>query len=372
LVTIVAAPSKLNVLNDLNIKIYQSEKPGESQEKCEKAKNVEKDISGNAVNKENSSIAAADIKTRSEKTVKSEKCVKAKAKNVDMNNEATKSSPAVPKVLKMSSKFIMKGLKKQPERLSGIAVNKENSKIAIGDFSSHCVNIFNKAGDFLQAYGSHGNGKGKLSSPQGLAFLNEDELVIADNGNNRICIVNTRTGTLVKSFGDRVGGNEGLDNPRGVHVDDDCNIIVSDNHRIKVYTKDGELKFHFGLKKGERFSPVSVVTHDGRYYVSDRVNDVIQVFGNNDCLPTKISVIGKAGKGMDGQLSDPWGLTIDNDHNLLVCDNGNQRIQKFTLDGRFIAKTTNGGIIRWINHIAVLKDNHFMVTAGSDGVLIFQ
>ncbi|KAK3716072.1 hypothetical protein QZH41_007250 [Actinostola sp. cb2023] len=84
---------------------------------------------------------------------------------------------------------------------NGIAVNKTNSRIAVADDKSHCVRVFNMDGDLLLTYGSEGSGQGQLSGPEGLAFLNETDLVIADRGNNRICIVNTITGTLVKTFG---------------------------------------------------------------------------------------------------------------------------------------------------------------------------
>ena len=67
--------------------------------------------------------------------------------------------------------------------------------------------MFNTAGDLLLTYGSPGSGLGQLSIPRGLSFLNETDLVIADWGNHRICIVNTTTGTLVKTFGHHGNGN---------------------------------------------------------------------------------------------------------------------------------------------------------------------
>jgi len=109
----------------------------------------------------------------------------------------------------------------------GIAVNKTNSRIAVADWKSHCVRVFNMDGDLLLTYGSKGSGQGQLYGPAGLAFLNETDLVIADCGNHRICIVNTITGTLVKTFGCQGNGNGQFSASRGVHVDDDCNIIVT-------------------------------------------------------------------------------------------------------------------------------------------------
>ena len=149
---------------------------------------------------------------------------------VKVNGNHVSNSPLVMKVkpqqMKRTRQFTRKGV--TGNLCSGITSNKANTRIAITDDSSRCVHVFNTDGDRLLTYGSRGDGLGQLSNPDGLAFLNETDLVIADCGNHRICIVNTTTGTLVKTFGHRGNGNGELVGPRGVHVDDDCNIIVSD------------------------------------------------------------------------------------------------------------------------------------------------
>ncbi|KAK3697819.1 hypothetical protein QZH41_003095 [Actinostola sp. cb2023] len=201
---------------------------------------------------------------------------------------------------------------------SGIAVNKTNSRIAVADFTSHCVRVFNREGDLLLTYGSKGSGQRQLNCPHGLAFLNETDVVICDQWNHRICIVNTTTGKLVKTFGCHGNGNQQFKHPRGVNVDDDCNIIVCDtnNHRVQVFTKDGDYQYQFTVPSHNSFSPQCIVTHNGLFYVSDYSNKVIHVIEMKDKSPTRISTIGNAA----GQLQNPWGLAIDNNHNLLTAE----------------------------------------------------
>jgi len=50
---------------------------------------------------------------------------------------------------------------------------------------------------------------------------------------------------------------------------------------------------------------------------------------------TKSTKIGEYGSG-DGQLDSPSGIAFDLDGNLLVVDTGNNRVQKFAKDGKFI------------------------------------
>ncbi|XP_031556929.1 uncharacterized protein LOC116293616 [Actinia tenebrosa] len=173
----------------------------------------------------------------------------------------------------------------------------------------HCKNHPNQ---------SQGSGEGQLNTPEGLAFLNDTDLVIADCNNHRICIVNTTTGTLVKTFGNQGNRDGEFCSPKGVYVDDDGNIMVCDagNNRVQVFTKDGEYQYQFGLREEDEFYPVGIVTHDRLFYISDDKNHVIHVFENKEGVPTRISTIGGEGSA-DGQLNRPWGLAIDKDHHLL-------------------------------------------------------
>ncbi|KAK3744232.1 hypothetical protein QZH41_004603 [Actinostola sp. cb2023] len=248
---------------------------------------------------------------------------------VQVNGNAVSNSPLVMDVKPQHMEEIAgdsklkSALNTGSRYFTGIAVNKTNSRIAVAHWNSNCVRVFNMDGDLLLTYGSKGSGQGQLCYPHGLAFLNETDLVIADCGNHRICIVNTITGTLVKTFGRRGNGNGEFSLPWGVHVDDDCNIVVTDrgNNHVQVFTKNGEYKYQFSLSNQGGFSPCCIVTHNGLFYVSDYSNKVIHVIEMKDNSPTRISTIGGNGHAA-GQLLVPWGLAIDNNHNLLFFIGG--------------------------------------------------
>ena len=50
----------------------------------------------------------------------------------------------------------------------------------------------------------------------------------------------------------------------------------------------------------------------------------------------KIRTFGTKGSG-NGQLSDAWGVTVDKDDNIYLADSSNNRIQKFSSEGEFVA-----------------------------------
>ena len=104
------------------------------------------------------------------------------------------------------------------------------------DNLGNCVYIFEKDGSCLRKIGSKGSNTGEFQHPEGISFLNDNEVLIADYGNNRIQRLNIHTGTVVKSFG-RKGKEKGeLNNPVDVAVDDEERITVTEcgNHRIQV------------------------------------------------------------------------------------------------------------------------------------------
>ena len=71
--------------------------------------------------------------------------------------------------------------------------------------------------------------------------------------------------------------------------------------------------------------------------------------------------IGCEGSG-DGQLSCPVGLVIDKFNQLIVCDNGNKRLQLFTLDGKFVTKITGQHFVSsYLYNVAVNRNGNLLV-----------
>ena len=224
------------------------------------------------------------------------------------------------------------------EWLYGIAVNTEGQIVATDNFS-HCVYLFDKNGNCLTTIGSKGSNTGQFQCPDGISFLNDNEVLIADSGNCRIQRLNIQTGTVVKSFGQEGRGKGEFGWPRDVTVNDRERIVVTEygNGRIQVMSKEGESIFTFGDKGPEKLHhPNCCILHKNMFLVSDASNHCIKAF---DQTGTFLYKFGKQGN-QDGQFKTPRGLLVDSPNNLLVCDIGNKRVQQFSLDGRFIGNST--------------------------------
>ena len=242
-----------------------------------------------------------------------------------------------------------------------IAVNSKGT-IALSD-EKDCIRMFDKDGNFMQKFGSYGVGPGQLMNPAGVAFLNDDKLLVVDDSNGRIQQFNVQTGTFVKSFGEEGTGDGEFRRPEGISINNEGHVIVADfyNDRIQVLDKDGKFMFKFGDDDpGKLNAPSGCIYHKDKFIVSDSGNHCLKLFDKSGKFLYEIGEEGEA----DGQFASPWGLCVEKygDHqSLLVCDRNNGRIQQFTMGGRFIGKT-----------IVKLRDPKAIATTPDGRILVCQ
>ena len=168
---------------------------------------------------------------------------------------------------------------------------------------------FSPEGDVLRAWGGPGyQGRPWPASEHGLFVDESDHVWIASNGGgDQVALKFTMDGELVLQigeWGETSGSNHTghLGGPADIAVDDEANeVYIADgyrNRRIAVFdATTGEYKRHWGaygeVPSDEQLpdfepgqdqpsyrSPVHGVriSHDGKVYVADRVNNRIQVF----------------------------------------------------------------------------------------------
>ena len=247
----------------------------------------------------------------------------------------------------------------QVKGLHGIAVNTKGM-IAVTNFYEHCVYIFDKEGKCLRTFGSRGNNAGQFLRPFGVTYLNDDEILIADSGNNGIQQVDVQTGTVVKTFGNLGAAKGKLSFPIDVSLDEERRIVVTEysNNRIQVMSREGESISIFGDSGPEKLNhPTSCIPYKNMFFVSEESNHCIKTF---DQSGTFLYKFGKKGN-QDGQFSWKYGMLVDSNNNLLVCDTNNHRVQQFSLDGRFTGKS-----ITHLPHpvgIATAPDGRILVTS---------
>ena len=123
-------------------------------------------------------------------------------------------------------------------------------------------------------------------------------------------------------------------------------------------TQEGETITIFGDSGPEKLDcPTSCIPYKNMFLVSDGGNHCIKAF---DQSGTFLYKFGKEGN-QDGQFHWPSGMLLDSSNNLLVCDSNNNRVQQFSLDGRFTGKTITD--LPDPTGIATAPDGRILVTS---------
>ena len=226
------------------------------------------------------------------------------------------------------------------EAPTGFALNSKG-QIAVCDYENHCILITDKKGNCERKVGCYGNNVGQLNRPTDVTYLNDDNILVADQLNHRIQQLNVQTENSVKSLGKRGRRDGEFQNPSSVCLDDEGRVVVADcyNNRVQVLSQDGEPLLKFGDSGPEKLiKPRSCIYHENKFIVSDWGNNCLKVYDNTGTFLYKIG-----GEG-DGQLKEPDRLCVQkcgNHHNLLVCNAGKGRVDQFTVEGCFTGNTVD-------------------------------
>ena len=128
-----------------------------------------------------------------------------------------------------------------------------------------------------------------------------------------------------------------------------------------MISKEGKNLSIFGDSGPDKLNlPRGCVSFKNITFVSDQGNHCVKAFDQSGKFLYKF---GRQGN-QDGQFNFPYLMHVDSFNNLLVCDNGNNRVQQFSLDGRFTGKSTT--VLKGPIGITTAPDGSILVTSVKD------
>lgn len=176
-----------------------------------------------------------------------------------------------------------------------------------------------------------------LYTPNGLAVDSKGMLYVADTNVGAIFIFNTETDDvqLIKH-----GVDTNMPSIMGLTMDDNDHLFATDNKRHEVLEFDQNHKFVGSFGSTDLNDPSGLaIDHENRLlYVADIGLDQVVVFdADTHALIRKMGTTGKNHTLTDpGNFSKPTNVAVDKDGNLYVSDTLNDRIEVFDADGNFI------------------------------------
>jgi DNA-binding beta-propeller fold protein YncE len=165
--------------------------------------------------------------------------------------------------------------------------------------------------------------------PVGLTVGPDGNLWVPDTHYHRV-IVFTPRGQELFRFGARGAGPGEFDLPTDVAFDAAGNVYVSEygeNNRVQIFDKDRNFLRSigtFGHAPGELARPQSIAVVGELLYVADACNHRVAVFTTGGDF---VKNLGQSGSG-PGEYRFPYGLDVDAEGKLIVCEFGNNRVQK--------------------------------------------
>lgn len=163
-----------------------------------------------------------------------------------------------------------------------LAVTFANNKLYITDGGDQKVKIFNKNGKLLLKFGKRGTNKGQFAFPNGIATLDDGTIFVADSNNRRIQVFSSK-GKFKFAFGE-----DKLSLPRGIAIDwlERLHVVDTFGRKVVVFDRKGNLLFSYGVgankSQSEKESLLDGIAIDNttrRIYVTDRINNLIDVWG---------------------------------------------------------------------------------------------
>jgi gliding motility-associated-like protein len=194
----------------------------------------------------------------------------------------------------------------------------------------------------------------KFNSPGGLVFDAAGILYECDYGAGLIRSINTTTG-VVKTFAGNaisstingVGTAASFYSPRDLAFDKQGNLFVGDVNGNAIRKIDMTTLQVSTVVTGAY--PFSIaIGAGGNIYISDLVDNVIKELspsGKVTVLAGNSNTAGAVdGVGTAALFNNPYGITLDDQSNLYVADNGNNLIRKINLSGYSIDKALPTGL----------------------------
>ena len=211
-----------------------------------------------------------------------------------------------------------------------------------------------------------------LNLPSGVVVDTKGNLYIADRSNNRVRVVDTQG--IIKTFagtgsdgfhGDNMPALKAtLDKPFGLALDKDNNLYIADrgNNRIRKVNRSGLIStvagdggFYYIGDNGPAYrasiaGPTGVtVDNQGNIYIADRSNNRIRMVDKLGMIRTVMGT-GQQDYNGDSELARetnlhlPFGVALDKNGDLLVIDRSHYRIRKLIMKGNKVTTLAGNGV----------------------------
>ena len=222
-----------------------------------------------------------------------------------------------------------------PDRRSGKPVGLSvgpDGNVYVPDTHYYRVIVYSPLGKEVRRWGSFGRDPGQFIYPTDVEFDRRGRCFVSEYGDNDRIQVFDPAGRFLYQFGHFGQGDGEFIRPQDMVIDGDT-LYVTDacNHRICVFTTAGQWVRNMGTcgsGPGQfRFPYGMDIDREGHLVVCEFGNNRVQRI--DKATGRGLGTWGAAGREL-GQLAYPWGVIVDKRDRVVTVDAGNNRLQVFS------------------------------------------
>ena len=217
----------------------------------------------------------------------------------------------------------------------------------------NCKNVCERTFDLpVIARCSHGKKLGQLDKPKSVAVSPKGLIYVAEKGNNRIQVFNSEAYHLF-SFGEKSGSNR-MVAPYGLFVRaDTVYVTLTNQHAIQAYTAEGAFvrqKGREGREEGRLKLPTGIDGEEvrGKIYVCDTGNNRIQIFDSNLKFIKVVRI---------SKLEKPLAIKVVRFGEFVVLDRSPVCLHFFNTSGQLL-----GEMIDTRRHLKIINPLYFTIS----------
>lgn len=206
-----------------------------------------------------------------------------------------------------------------------------DGRVFVADTHYFRIIAYDLDGNELLRFGSYGQEPGQFIYTTDIAFGPEGELFVSEYGGNDRIQVFSPEGKFLYGFGSFGSETGQFNRPQSMEFNaDKTELYIADacNHRIVVVDRQGVVLRQFGgpgREAGQLAYPYDLMLlDDGTILVCEFGNNRLQRFTTEG---KSLGIYGHLGFDK-GELQYPWGVD-GKDRDIFVVDSGNNRVQKF-------------------------------------------
>lgn len=242
---------------------------------------------------------------------------------------------------------------------SDIAISE--GSIYVVDAGNDRIQQFSPTGAYLNQFGSKGSGTGQFSEPLAITVnQTTGDLYISDMGNNRTVEASPAGKPLVEW--QAWSEAHQLSTSRGLAISSTGTVYMTNGSVVSEWTLPEAGGAHLvynttfgstGSGEGQFSAPAfSSIDGSGNIWITDYYNDRVQKFSAKGKY---LASYGKEGSG-ENQFNHPLGIAVNQSTgNLYIADNSNNRIEEISSTGTYIRSfgTTGSGELNYPEGVAI-------------------